>query len=171
MRQSLKHVVSVRLPQARVEETHSHLAATGRRGLEGMALWAGIQDGDTFAVEQVIIPKQRGLRTEHGLAVTVEGIELHRINMSLRRDGLRLIAQIHSHPTEAFHSAMDDEYAIATALGSLSVVVPDFAAAPFSIRGCAVYRLTEPGWLSLAARPKWRRVRPDAATRLIRVEH
>jgi hypothetical protein len=76
--------------------------------------------------------------------------ELHRINVWLYRQKLALIAQIHSHPGRAYHSSTDDGYAIATTVGCLSLVVPDFARAPFDLRNVASYRLDGRGvWRAL----------------------
>lgn len=159
---------ALRVPTARATETQNHLRSTGKRGLEGMALWVGEVDADSAEVTEVIVPKQQGHRTEHGLAVSVPGDELHRINVHLYKSKQRLIAQIHSHPTEAYHSAMDDRYAIATALGSFSIVVPDFAAGPFAIEEFATYRLLGGRWPWDRA-PRWRRVAPNAAAEIIRI--
>jgi hypothetical protein len=91
--------------------------------------------------------------------VSVPGDELHRINMWLHRHRLRLIAQIHSHPTEAYHSDTDDRYAIATSLGSISIVIPDFAVRPFQLEDCAAYRLSNRPWWHFSSKPHWRRMR------------
>ncbi|WFU80767.1 Mov34/MPN/PAD-1 family protein [Bradyrhizobium sp. CIAT3101] len=163
MKVSLTGVTSVMLPRSVMTRTHAHLAATGMRGLEGMALWAGVQEGHVFDVREVIIPEQQGIRSDHGLAVMVPGPELQRINLYLYRSKLRLLAQIHSHPTHAYHSEMDDEYAIATALGAFSLVVPDFARDPFSIARCATYRLTPRPWWKSGSRPEWKSVAAAAA--------
>lgn len=169
MSPALSEVTLVRVARQAVDESHAHLAAAGRRGLEGMALWVGRQDGPVFDVLQAYIPKQQGLRTAHGLAVTVFGPELHQLNLWLYRNKLRLLAQVHSHPTEAYHSGTDDEYAIATTVGCFSLVVPDFATRAFSFGECAVYRLTKPGLLSLSSRPRWRHVAGPDVKRLFQV--
>jgi hypothetical protein len=110
-----------------------------------MVLWAGRQDGQTFHVTDLIVPRQKGLRTKDGVCVVVDGDELHRLNIHLFETDLRLIAQIHSHPTEAYHSETDDRYAVATTIGSFSLVVPDFAIRPFTLTECAIYRLKASG--------------------------
>ncbi|MBA2335589.1 MAG: Mov34/MPN/PAD-1 family protein [Blastocatellia bacterium] len=92
-------------------------------------------------------------RSEDGVCVTVTGDELHRINVELYQNKLSLIAQIHSHPTEAYHSTTDDTFPIATTVGCLSLVVPDFAIRPFALRDCAVCRLQPTGrWMQLTQR-------------------
>ena len=80
--------------------------------------------------------------------------------MHLHRSGLLLLAQVHSHPGEAYHSEADDRYAIVTAEGGYSLVAPDFGDA-FAIPTCAVYRLDCGEWLSLT---------DEEVRRLIRVE-
>lgn len=169
MNVSLKEVTTIKLPLSVVQRTHSHLFDAGVRGLEGIALWVGVHDRDVFQVRDVIVPHQQGIRSDHGLAVTVSGTELHRINIHLYKSGLRLIAQIHSHPTHAYHSEMDNEYAIATALGSFSLVVPDFARDPFSIEHCAIYRLTPSTWWQPGERPRWAEVRGRRAASIFKV--
>ena len=157
------------IPIGIARRTHAHLRDAGGRGLEGMALWAGVQTGSAFRIEEVIVPEQKGIRSDHGLAVVVPGGELQRINLHLYRSGLRLLAQIHSHPTNAFHSPMDDDFAIATALGSFSLVVPDFARAPFAIASFATYRLAERPWWRSDKRPRWTPVPATAAARIFDV--
>jgi hypothetical protein len=155
----LAHVKKVIVPSVCVEEAHSHLRRVGQEGLEGFALWAGESDGDTFLVRANIIPEQRGLRSDLGVCVVVGGDELHRINVWLFEHQMTLIAQLHSHPNEAYHSTTDDAYPIATTTGSLSLVVPDFAREAFSLAKCAVYRL-------LPSR-RWVELSGDEAARLI----
>ncbi|KUR78070.1 Mov34/MPN/PAD-1 family protein [Novosphingobium sp. FSW06-99] len=169
MRPSLTQVSSVGVPKPVADATHAALFAAGRRGLEGMALWAGTQDGTAFHVREAIVPQQKGIRSDHGLAVMVDAPELQRINLHLYQAELRLLAQIHSHPTHAFHSEMDDEYAITTALGSFSIVVPDFAVDPFSIARCATYRLSPRPWWKPGSRPYWASVSARAAASMITI--
>ncbi|WP_222419196.1 Mov34/MPN/PAD-1 family protein [Rhizobium leguminosarum] len=112
-------------------------------------------------VERALIPQQRCFRSAAGVGVHVDGAELHRINKWLFDNGLRILAQIHSHPTDAYHSDTDDEYALATAVGSLSLVVPDFATGPTDLSQTAVYRLNKAG--------KWMAVPHAAVNRLIEI--
>lgn len=124
------------------------LRVPGEAGFEALVVWAG-RWRDTelgvFDVELALMPRQRATRTEDGVAVIVDGDTLFEMNVSLNERGLRLIAQLHSHPGEAYHSEIDDRYSVVTARGGLSLVVPDFAAGPFTLDACAVYRLEAGG--------------------------
>jgi len=45
----------------------------------------------------------------------------------LRAARLKIVAQVHSHPGDAFHSKADDKWAIVRHVGALSLVLPRFA--------------------------------------------
>ena len=146
----LLHIRRVRVPIEKAEEAHSYLRKIGFQGAEAVALWAGVATDTTFEVRETIIPRQKPHRTPTGMYYTVSSEELHRINVWLDDNGMQLIAQLHSHPREAYHSELDDELPIATTIGCFSLVIPDFARDPFSLRHCAVYRLVpERGWAHL----------------------
>ena len=65
------------------------------------------------------------MRSQHGLEA--RATELPRLNVLLHERNLTLVAQLHSHPTNAYHSSTDDTYPIVTRAGRISLVVPDFA--------------------------------------------
>jgi hypothetical protein len=115
-----------------------------------------------FEVDQAVIPAQRHIRTADGVCVMTGAEELHRLNVWLYRNGLTLIAQIHSHPGRAYHSSTDDEFAVATTVGCFSLVVPDFATGPFEIERLASYRLDAAG--------NWCEVPPSRAAQTIVIE-
>jgi len=48
--------------------------------------------------------------------------------VKLRASRLKVAAQIHTHPAEAFHSKADARWAIVKHVGALSLVLPEFAA-------------------------------------------
>jgi hypothetical protein len=134
------------------ELSQEHLRMMGAEGCEGFALWAGVRNGTRFRVTETIIPEQEGLRYGEGVCVRVDAPELFRLNMYLYERQLNLVAQLHSHPTDAFHSETDDAFPIATTTGALSLVIPNFAVDDFSVDTCAVYRLLpENGWTELSA--------------------
>lgn len=140
----------VQVSRQLAEETHLYLREIGKQGKEAVALWAGSVHDDIFHVKNSIVPQQVAVVADHGLCYFVSGEELHRINVWLYRNSVELIAQIHSHPQEAYHSSTDDRYPIITSLGGLSLVAPDFASAPFHLRDYAIFRLLpDQGWVRL----------------------
>lgn len=149
------------MPRVALEDVYAHLIEVGRSGYEGLGLWVGRVAEETATVDRALIPEQRLIRGPSGVGVFVDGAELHRINVWLFDNGLRILAQIHSHPTDAYHSDTDDDNALATAAGSLSLVVPDFAKGPFDLSQVAVYRLDSAG--------TWVPVSPAAVSRLIEI--
>jgi len=152
----------LRVRRSMTETTQEHLRHAGSLGAEGMVLWAGRAREQAYEVEEVLIPKQYGVRTEDGVCVVVDGDELFRINVHLHDEGRTMIAQIHSHPGDAYHSETDDAYPIVTTVGALSLVVPDFGRGPFDLARCATYRLLpDRGWVLLS---------PAQAEALIRIE-
>lgn len=158
---ALEAVRTVDLPRDCVSAVQAHLRSVGQQGYEGMALWVGVQQEQHFAVTETVIPAQRHIRTSDGVCVMVPAEELHRLNVWLYRRGLTLLAQIHSHPGRAYHSTTDDAYAIATTVGCLSLVVPNFAREPFDLARVAVYRLD--------AKANWNEVASAALMRMITI--
>lgn len=126
----------------------------GSHGWEVLILWLGEVDSTTSTgkVVQAYVPKQKPITSEDGVGYFVEGTTLFQLNRALAESGLRLIAQVHSHPTDAYHSEADDRYAIVTTEGGLSLVVPDFGRAPADPNSWAVYRLQDRQWEELSAK-------------------
>jgi hypothetical protein len=142
---TLANVTELRVPAQVLSDGYASMRLAGRMGLEGMVLWVGQQQDTLFHVTQLIVPKQRGLRTPDGLCAVVDGDELARLNMHLYRNSLDLVAQVHTHPGGAYHSETDDKYAIATTIGCFSIVIPNFAVQDFALAQCAVYRVDSAG--------------------------
>lgn len=139
---SFLNVSEIFVPRRAITKMHGFLAEAGRAGVEGFTAWAGVQHGHRFDVKETIIPKQTAHRGNGGLYVLIDADELFIMNRWLYENQMTLIAQIHSHPTDAYHSELDDEIPIATTQGCVSLVVPDFARSPFDLRQCAGFRLS-----------------------------
>ena len=149
------------VPSDICDETDRALRNAGLGRNEHFVLWSGVIDEDRFLARTFHSPRQTAYRLETGLCVRVEADELDRLNRWLYEHGERLAVQIHSHPTEAFHSDTDDAYPMVTTLGGLSLVVPEFCR--YGVRGpdTALFRLAPDGW---------RDVSPPNAQRLLRME-
>ena len=141
------------VPRDVIDSIHAHLRLTGAAHCEGVGFWAGRLAEDEFIVEAAIVPPQTTGHMENGLAVVVSGDALFRMNVWLHENHMTTIAQIHSHPGDAYHSDTDNDYAIMTRTGGLSIVVPNFAREDFSLRTVVVHRLEPDGsWKVLSER-------------------
>jgi len=147
----LDGVHCVTVDPAVIGRTIKALQTFGSRRLEGLVLWLGKVEAGRAHVIKAFVPEQRSIADEDGIGYFVSGETLFELNRALSETGLRLIAQVHSHPGEAYHSAADDRYAIVTADGGFSLVVPNFGRAPADPACWAVYRLTSGDWLELSA--------------------
>lgn len=136
-----------------VKKTLKPLQRAGKRGYEAFVLWGGRtqDDGRCFAFETAYVPRQTMSRTRAGLLVTVDGEALFEANRAFYDRGLTLAAQVHSHPTAAYHSDTDDAYPLMTLVGGLSGVVPNFGrGGSRGVTDWAWYRLVDVGdWAPL----------------------
>ena len=151
--QGVSHFI---VPVTLANETLSVLRRAGEQGNEAFVLWGGRIDGEVLEFESAIVPPQTAHRTPHGLLVTVEGSALFQVNKELYQRGQLLAGQVHSHPTDAYHSDTDDCHSLVTLTGALSVVIPDFARGGLeSVSRWAWYRLTGQGeWAELTRSDK-----------------
>jgi hypothetical protein len=65
--------------------------------------------------------------------------EMRALLRTLRKRDEKLVAQIHSHPGEAFHSLGDSQHATSYHQGFISIVLPNFGRGVQSLLDCAVY--------------------------------
>jgi hypothetical protein len=145
----LEAVSRVTIKLQTIESTLQTMKEFGRRGSEALVLWLGEIENGTAHVTKPFTPKQHPISSEEGVGYFVDSDALFQLNRDLSESGLRLIAQVHSHPQEAYHSAADDRYAIVTAEGGFSLVVPYFGRAPADPIAWAVYRLRGSCWTEL----------------------
>lgn len=114
----------VDVPSAVIATTLSALKSAGARGTEGMVTWLGRRRLDgTELIEDVYAPRVEA--TDDFFWID-EGSMQDLMNR-LRRSRQMIVAQVHSHPNLAFHSAADDRWAIVRHWGALSLVLPFFA--------------------------------------------
>jgi len=157
---SLTQINGFKVATEIVATTEAAIRRAGADGYELFVLWTGTASDDVFTVRTPHVPAQTSYRLDTGLCVRVGGDELHRLNMWLYEAGEVLAVQIHSHPTQAYHSDTDDTYPMVTQLGGLSIVLPDFGVHGLTGPGVAMYRLTASGWQQL---------RDHTATQLLKV--
>lgn len=106
-----------------LQATINHLQDGGRLNRETMVLWLASKGDQSLRVVQVHKPDQQAARDIFRiLPESMRSLMKH-----LREDRLKIVAQVHSHPMEAFHSRADDEWAIVRHEGAISIVLPYFA--------------------------------------------
>lgn len=143
----LTHVRDMRVPNHVLDPTLEFLAKAGHEGYEGFVVWGGqLADDKTLTFTSCYVPKQTAHKTPTGLLVTVDGEALFRMNRAFYERHEIAAGQVHTHPTDAYHSDTDDHYPLVTLRGALSLVIPDFAKnARATINQWAWYRLVDQG--------------------------
>ena len=145
----MAEVDRLELPRRVLEGTQEDLREFGIGGNEGLILWVGDIEPGLARVRGALVPPQRSIQNETGVGYFVGTETLFALNKFLSEKRLRLIAQVHSHPAEAYHSKTDDDYAIVTAEGGFSLVVPDFARGKAALPNYAIYRLVRAVWTAV----------------------
>jgi hypothetical protein len=134
------------LPIPVLDQTLGLLRDGGRLRNERVALWLAPATGAT-ALKEVYEPQQETARDYFRLPPE----SLRALMARLKAGRLKVGAQIHTHPDEAFHSKADARWAIVRHVGALSLVLPRFAAtatiATF-LEEVKAYELSEAGeWM------------------------
>lgn len=90
---------------------------------EGVVLWAGRRDG-----QDVVVVAAVAVESDHGWGhVRVDETQVGWAARAMRRHGLILVAQVHSHPgSDTRHSDGDDDLIVLRHEGMFSLVVADF---------------------------------------------
>jgi hypothetical protein len=138
------------IPRDVIVTTNEVLRRRGADGFEAFVLWTGRGVGREFNVRSAYVPRQTATKSDAGVCVTVAGEDLHKLNLWLFEHKETLAAQVHTHPTGAYHSETDDAFPIVTTVGGLSIVVPFFAKAGVEGPLVATYRLDAEGWTRVA---------------------
>lgn len=123
-----------------IQATLQLLQASGKRSAEGIVLWLGQDTGETAEVTHVLQPSHRA--SADFFHIPREGMD--QIMDYLEKHSVRVLAQVHTHPGEAFHSPADDKWALVRHLDALSLVLPYFgstADARNFLEVTAVFRL------------------------------
>lgn len=138
------------VPRHVLETTGDLLRGPGLDGFEAVVLWVGaVLDEERASVAGAVRPGQRAHRGEHGCAVEVPPEALSEL-ISALPENMVVLARLHTHPTDAYHSPVDDTNMLIAHEGAVSIVVPNFAAAPIELVQCSVNELRAgAGWREL----------------------
>ncbi len=119
------HISKFVLSPSLLEATVTALQAEGRFEVESILFWAGTVSCGIATVTDVLIPKGPGV-FQRPLHIRVDEGIIAALCDVLDPPRLVLLAQVHTHLEEAFHSYTDDHFSFGTP-GLLSVVVPNAA--------------------------------------------
>lgn len=136
------------IPQSVLDDARIFFEERGTFGLEGTAM---IKSGVGL---ELVVPRQNARRDAHG-HVNVEVPREGQLDLAtaLGPDDL-YVARIHSHPGDAFHSAVDDANPVISFEGGLSIVVPYLGLGlRRGLDACAVYVFGNGSWRELVPGP------------------
>lgn len=132
-----------------IAETLKTLQDAGHQRCECVVLWLGVRNETNIEVREVYVPEQYA-ESDFFRIPRAAMADLLRY---LRKSRYMIAAQVHSHPYEAFHSHVDDEWAIVRHQGALSLVLPDFGLKTTSdtfVKKASVFRLSADNeWLEV----------------------
>jgi hypothetical protein len=139
------------VPREVLEATQAVLFARGLKGVEAVVVWVGrVLNETTGEIVDAYVPEQVARRSEYGVSVEVTQAGLTRLIGSLE-PGTFVLCRVHSHPSEAYHSDLDDLNMLISHQGAISIVVPDFARGPLTLEDCSVNELLHGrGWRELS---------------------
>lgn len=138
------------VPQHVLRQTRDFLFERGEHGVEAVVLWLGeVVDEENAIVLAAYVPDQIARRSEYGVSVEVTQEGLTRL-ISQLPEGIFVLIRVHSHPTEPYHSDVDDDNMLISHRNAISIVVPFFARNAIELASCSVNELQEDGhWREL----------------------
>lgn len=138
------------IPREVLDATGAFLQARGLKAVEAVVVWIGrVLDDTTAEITDAYVPEQIAHKSEYGVSVEVTQEGLTRLISSLE-PGTFVLCRVHSHPSEAYHSNLDDMNMLISHQGAISIVVPDFARGTISLDVCSVNELVhDRGWREL----------------------
>lgn len=123
-----KTITCYAIPRQIVHRTQTYLKKLGKQKLEGIAYWTGKFSDSKAIIMNVIFPDEyRGSPKKSWRYSHVDLNTALRVGKTLHERKEFLLVQLHTHPFEAFHSWLDDNYPISHRVGFISIVIPYFA--------------------------------------------
>ena len=122
---------ALEISRSLLSESLNRLRKCGNGESECILYWLA-QRSSANTVHRIVHP----MHNASPFGYRVESDFVGKLFLELRTTNELVRAQVHSHPHEAFHSPIDDEFSLTPSTGFLSLVVPNFAREPFSISTC-----------------------------------
>lgn len=122
---------------------------------EALVFWGGVVAGDSLQVTGLLLPNHQ----PQGGCVRLTEAESRWVLRTLHHRDEKLIAQVHSHPGDAFHSWGDDQGAASFHPGYVSVVVPRLGWQVNTLQECEVLEFDSGTFSALSHADIDRRIR------------
>lgn len=145
----------MRLPSKILQETFDALVKCGQGRCECVIYWTG-PIGESKQIDGWDHPTHR--RSPWGYKIDDRWLTDYWFRLG--RNRRKVLAQVHTHPEEAFHSITDDCWPVVSQSGFVSVVIPNFALGPTSLEGAWIGRLSSNG--------QWRNINLSEAIKVSR---
>ena len=145
----------ITIHENQISETLRELQSAGRQHCERVVLWLGVRSGEEIEIREVFVPEQYAERD----FFRIPREAMLALMKHLRKTRYLIAAQVHSHPTLAFHSMADDRWAIVRHEGALSLVLPHFGLNTSEhafVKDAAVFRLSPAN--------EWVKILPNAVS-------
>lgn len=127
------------VPREIFEGTINRLGGGGSATREAAAYWSGTLEGGRGAVRSVLFAEDYPGHASTACSVSLPAEASYMISEDVSRRGERLLAWLHTHPGEAYHSQVDDRGSISYVPGFVSIVIPEFGRGVTSLSQCAVH--------------------------------
>lgn len=147
----------IELPADLLASTFRTFRACGGGRRECVVYWTGPADRPDV-VDAPVHPHH--MSTGGGYQIDDDWLTGFWFDLAHRRQSARV--QVHTHPRGAFHSPTDDAWALVHTPGFLSLVIPDFAMGPISLRNTYLAERTAHGWASVPVTERLHLLRGDA---------
>lgn len=134
-----KKIRTVHIPKSLFDDTIKNLQRSGLEDKEGIAYWTGKLNDQDAEIKNLIVADEYSEFENRELFAKIPLSSAYKIGELIHQRNEILFAQIHSHPFEAFHSFVDDNYPISHRIGFLSIVVPYFGRDVHDLQRCAIY--------------------------------
>jgi hypothetical protein len=130
-----QHVSRYLIPFEVVSTTQTYLKELGSKYAEGIAYWTGLFKDSEAIIRSAIFPSDYASGLEGGFGFSSVNLETaFKVANEIHRRKEFLLIQLHTHPSEAFHSFTDNNYPISHRIGFVSIVIPHFARFPMEDR-------------------------------------
>ncbi|HEX8386863.1 MAG TPA: Mov34/MPN/PAD-1 family protein [Rubricoccaceae bacterium] len=125
------------------EEGQAELRRRGGGHRESGAFLLGAAEGRRRRVERFVYYDDVDPHALDSGVVDLDGAAFGPLWSLCRRNGLSVVADVHTHPRRAFFSPTDRANPMVDEPGHLALVLPDYAAAPYSARATREWALYE----------------------------